>query len=384
MSAAFDRETELPRATAGDIAVNNLASARHHVWSRFLDVPERPGLAESIVELEGMTIEFLSDFGALDRLGMLADQLTLMEVDPARTAVIQAQVASASHRFDLARDHLSRARFLGAPDDAVTRVSLGIDQACGARLEQVLTIRRAIAAETGKLEDRVPLGALLADLREFDEADRVYRSALRDYRDVSPFALAWVCFQLGVLWGELASERQAARAAQWYRQAIAYLPAYVKARVHLAEIYLSDGRPSDAEALLIPARSSGDPEVFWRLGDVLTAMGRASEAEEHLREAREGFETLLDKHLLAFADHGVEFYSGSGRNASRAFELASVNVANRPTLKALQQAHAAAIDAGEQRAASDIIAAAGKHWGHSAAFRKSTFAVPDTDIGRGG
>ena len=49
----------------------------------------------------------------------------------------------------------------------------------------------------------MPLGALLADLREFDEADRIYQRALREYRDVSPFAVAWVCFQLGVLWGEL-------------------------------------------------------------------------------------------------------------------------------------------------------------------------------------
>ena len=56
------------------------------------------------------------------------------------------------------------------------------------------------------MEDLVPLGALLADLGEFDEADRIYRQALREYRDVSPFAVAWVCFQLGVLWGELVPE----------------------------------------------------------------------------------------------------------------------------------------------------------------------------------
>ena len=31
-----------------------------------------------------------------------------------------------------------------------------------------------------------------------------------------------------------------------------------------------------------------------------------------------------------FADHGAEFYSGSGNDAARAFELASINVANRP------------------------------------------------------
>jgi hypothetical protein len=49
----------------------------------------------------------------------------------------------------------------------------------------------------------VPLGALLADLGEFEEADRTYAMVFQQYRDVSPFALAWVCFQLGVLWGEI-------------------------------------------------------------------------------------------------------------------------------------------------------------------------------------
>ena len=62
--------------------------------------------------------------------------------------------------------------------------------------------------------------ALYADLREFEEADRIYQRALREYHDMSPFAVAWVCFQLGVLWGELVPEAQSARAAIWYREAI--------------------------------------------------------------------------------------------------------------------------------------------------------------------
>jgi len=58
-------------------------------------------------------------------------------------------------------------------------------------------------------------------------------------------------------------------AALWYQRAIAYLPGYVKARVHLAEIYASQGHTGDAEALLLPALSSHDPEVRWRLADAL-------------------------------------------------------------------------------------------------------------------
>ena len=122
--------------------------------------------------------------------------------------------------------------------------------------------RRRIAAASGRLEDLVPLGAVLADLERFAEADAVYRQALDAYDDVSPFPLAWVCFQLGMLWGELVPGPKPNRAALWYRRALAYLPGYVKARVHLAEIYASQGRTADAEALLRPAlveRGSGGP-----------------------------------------------------------------------------------------------------------------------------
>jgi hypothetical protein len=361
-------------ATDGEIAIINQDSTRQHAWSRFWRSPERPGLAEFIVEQEGVALEFFSDFAALDRLGSLAAQIALMEAQSPRATLIQAQVASMAHRFSDARQHLVQAREFGAPDATVDRAALGIDQACGTQPEAVLSARRRIAAETRKLEDRVPLGALLADLREFDEADHVYRSALLEYADVSPFAMAWVCFQLGVLWGELVPERQSARAASWYQQAITYLPAYVKARVHLAEIRLDDGQPDDAEAMLLPAIASGDPEARWRLGDVMIARGRHMEAGQQSQAARLGFEALLDRHLLAFADHGAEFYAGSGDDAGRAFELARINVANRPTLRAFEQAHSTAVGACEPQAAADLLAAARQRWGTTTAFRRSSLS----------
>jgi tetratricopeptide (TPR) repeat protein len=221
------------------------------------------------------------------------------------------------------------------------------------------------------LEDLVPLGALLADLGEYTEADEIYQRAIKEYQDVSPFALAWVCFQLGVLWGELVPETQPSRAAFWYQKAVEYLPAYVKARVHLSEIYLEEGRVGDAEALLLPAIPSGDPEVSWRLADVMLVADRFAEAQTQMQSARSGFEALLKKHLLAFADHGAEFYAGSGDDAGRAFELAKINVANRPTLRAFEQAYATAVDAGKIEAASEIIAMASKRWGATSAFRLS-------------
>jgi tetratricopeptide (TPR) repeat protein len=231
-----------------------------------------------------------------------------------------------------------------------------------------------MAAESGRLEDLVPLGSLLGEMGDFAEADRIYDRAVREYTDVSPFAVAWVCFQRGVLWGELVPEAQSSRAAVWYRRAIEYLPCYVKARVHLSEIYLQSGNVKDAESLLVPVISSGDPEVSWRLADVLIAMGRLVDAEARMQVAQVGFEELLSKHLLAFADHGAEFYSGSGKNAQRAFELAGINLANRPTLRAFEQAYETAVGAKETHAASVRLAAALSRWSEMKAFGLSPLA----------
>ena len=328
-----------PSATDGEIAAINLESSRRGTWARFAQEPRLPGVAEALVDLDRLTLQFLGDLGALDRLEALASDFARVD-DSSRAALVQAEVASTAHRFADARRHLAHAALMGVPREAIERHSLTIDQACGEKLDAVLAARRRIATASGRLEDLVPLGAVLADLERFSEADSIYRQAFYSYDGISPFPPAWVCFQLGMLWGELAPVPDLDLAALWYRRALAYLPGYVKARVHLAEIFADQDRAADAEALLRPALSSGDPEVHWRLADVLTTQDRFEEAGILLDAARTGFDALLAKHLLAFADHAAEFYAGSGNDRRRALELACANVANRPTRRAIDQVRA--------------------------------------------
>jgi hypothetical protein len=318
----------------------------------------RDKVAEIIVEHEQLTLQFVGDVFALDRVELLAAQLGQAGAASARAMLIRAQVASMTHRFSEARKYLVQAEIGGAPTTDVDRLRLNIDQACGSNLDSVLDARRRTATETNGLEDFVALGSLLADLRDFDAADRTYKQALQAYRDVSPFPIARVFFQLGMLWGELAPEARPALAAQWYRWAIAILPMYTKARVHLAEIYSSDGSLHDAEALLRPIVIVGDPEVDWRLADILAAQGKFEESEARMKAARAGFESLLERHLLAFADHGAEFYAGSGNDSRRALQLARINADNRPTLRALEQAHNIATSADDAAAAFELLSVA--------------------------
>jgi tetratricopeptide (TPR) repeat protein len=383
MTVAALLDSECFQTTDGEIAIVNLKSARLRSWHRFYQDPQQPGAAEVVLEHEQLTAQFASDLSALDRMEAFGEQLGRLDASSARTLVIRAQIASALHRFSDARHYLAQASLGGAPSADVKRILLNVDQACGSDLDEVLEERRRIVAKSCRFEDRVALGALLADVGEFNAADETYRQALREYRDVSPFPVAWVCFQLGMLWGELVPEPQLARAEHWYRKAIVSLPCYVRARVHLAEICSATGREREADATLRPALASGDPEVSWRLADVLHAEGSVAEAATHLETARSRFEALLDKHLLAFADHGAEFYIGSGGDPLRALELAQLNLRNRPTLRAFEQTYTIALEAGQTDAANEIAVKATKRRGNVFAFQFSSFVKGSSETGKG-
>src|SRR5262249_26311888 len=158
------------------------------------------GIAEDILEDERLVAEFLGDLDALDRLDALALQFARVD-DTYRSALVHAEVASSVHRFAYARRHLSRAKRLEAPSEQIERYWLTIDQACGVDLEAVLAARQRIAESTGRFDDLVPLGAVLADLERVTDADAIYRQAFYSYDGVTPFPVAYVCFQLGMLWG---------------------------------------------------------------------------------------------------------------------------------------------------------------------------------------
>lgn len=382
MTAARSSHAEWPRTTAGELAVINLESSLERSWQILRRWPDRPGTAERIVGEEQQRARFLGDVAALDRLDGLSSELRRSRPLSGDAHLVAAQVASMLHRFADAKTHLAKAEALGAPGAISGRTRLTIEQALGQNLAAVLAARRQMAEDIGALQDLVPLGALLADLGEFDDADRAYMRAIQRYRDVSPFAIAWVFFQLGVLWGEKVPAPDRGRAAHWYRLAIAYLPAYANARVHLAEILLEAGEPEAAERLLVPIVASGDPEVNWRLAQALAAQARTEESGLQRDAARSAFETLLARHELAFADHAAEFYLSIGRDPRRAFDLARRNLANRPTLRAFELAHEAAVASGDDRFAEALLLGARGQWGRTKAFTFSPLAAQGSSAPR--
>lgn len=371
MIAVDVRLPQCPPATQGDIAVLNHESVLTRCWSVFSQGPERLGTALQIVDEENKRNQFLGDVLALDRLVALDIACCTAHPELPDTHLLAARIASMRHHFAQAQLHVCRAESLGAAPDELSAIRLSLDQAMGKDLTALLDVHQTITKCNPSLQNLVALAALYVELGEIEMAEKTYLDALASYTDLSPFPLAWVCFQLGVLWGEAAPNTDPPRAAYWYQQALAYLPEYTHACVHLAEIYLGVGDHGKALALLLPIVNSGDPEVLWRLEQVCRAKGQDQEADQYLELAVQAYEALLSKHELAFADHAAEFYLSDPKDrqkVQRAFDLAKLNIANRSTLRAFELAYLAACAIDDQKYASKMQAQAKEKYGMSKAF----------------
>ena len=219
----------------------------------------------------------------------------------------------------------------------------------------------------------------------YQEAEHSYLSAIAQDREHSPFGLAWACFQLGVLFGETLTPADQKAAQYWYEKAMAYLPAYTHARVHLAELHLDAGQFELALKLLQPIKDSADPEVSWRLAQLYEKTGQAHEASHHLARTQHIFEQLLTHHELAFADHAVDFYLEEGDDPDKALQLALLNLDNRATLRAFELSVEAAQATGQDLMAQALAGRAAVQWGHLPAFEHSTLkaslhSAPNTAV----
>src|SRR5690606_35208397 len=151
-----------------------------------------------------------------------------------------------------------------------------------------------------------------AALGEFEAADEQFAAALATLRDVSPFPVAQLCFQRGVMWGEQAANPE--RALPHYVEAVRRLPGYVVANVHLAELEVELGQRAAAlERLRAIVDRPADPEPAGFLGELLSSGAPPDPAGRALIErARAAYDGLLGRHPEAFLDHAAEFFAGPG------------------------------------------------------------------------
>lgn len=305
---------EVP-TTSGAIALANLDQL----------LAQRPDDAGAD-ELWLMRTRYLADYAALDRGAAFADAVA----DDVPALLRRARARAAVHRFSAALADLDAAERAGADARALFRVRAPIRIAQGAAAE-VLPALEAEAANAPGFASAGALATAYAGAGRFEDADRQFQAALDALDTTSPFPYAWLCFARGTMWAEQAGDPQ--RGARHLARALDYLPQFVAASLHLAEIETARGDVTIAAARLERVAGSGDPEVLALLGRLHAAADPARGARE-IAAARDRFEALLARQPLAFADHAAEFYLGAGADVQRALRLATANYAERQTPRA--------------------------------------------------
>jgi len=303
--------------TSGNIALANL----DHL------IGQRTGTDdEAADELWLMRARYLADYAALERGTAFADA----QAPDVPRLLRRARARASVHRFADALADLDVAARLGADPEMLFRVRAPVRIAQGAAAEVIAPLEATAARDPG-FAAASALAVAYAGAERFADADREYQAALDALDTTSPFPYAWLYFARGTMWAEQAGDTE--RGARHLRRALDYLPQFVAANLHLAEIETRRGDVLDAAARLERVAESGDPEVFAMLGR-LHAKTDAALAALEIDRARARFESLLAREPLAFADHAAEFYLGAGADPQRAWQLASANFAERKTPRA--------------------------------------------------
>jgi tetratricopeptide (TPR) repeat protein len=350
------------RTTRGDIALRNLSdrvSTLEKAAAR--GAPALPA-REQLVDALLTRAQFSGTFTDFERALEIGEGAVRDFEGDAKARLLRARTRSAVHRFDEATQDLEAAARLGADvDERLAWIRI----AQGRNLEAARAFAQSRLERSRSLETLGLLAAAEAALGEFDAADDHFAAALATLHDVSPFPVAQLCFQRGVMWAEQAARPE--RALSYYAEAVRRLPQYVVANVHLAELEASLGRPDAAiQRLQGIVDQSEDPEPRGYLGTLLAARNPADPTARVLTErARIGYESLLARHRTAFLDHAAEFFSGVGERPDLASAFAQENLALRQTPRAYALAIEAAFAAQDSPLACRELEAAQAIRAHS-------------------
>ena len=320
-----------PVTTAGVIAVGNLEARIDGHLARAaggrLSVGERAELVE-LIALRGHVLGRVAD---AELAADLADGLVAQAPTDARSFVARARTSGVFHRFTSALTDLDAAAAFGADCVELDAERARIYQALG-RDDDALAILRPAVDGQPDFGMRAALAVVLGERGEMNEAEHWFGAATRSYRSTSPFPLATLELQRGLLWMDHDDLR---RARAWCDAAVRRVPVYVPAQGHLAEIEAALGETAAAVARLQPlALASDDPDYATQLARILGDAGRTEEAQAWRDHAEARYDELLARHPEAFADHAAEFWLTIGGDPGRALRLARQNLALRPTPRA--------------------------------------------------
>jgi tetratricopeptide (TPR) repeat protein len=314
-------------STDGTIALLNLQAQidglEPDAWLGPPDVESRAALIE-LITLRGLILGCIADY---ERAEEIAEQLVHDAGTGGVAFVARARIRAVFHRFT----DLDIAERLSLDAEIINSERAAIYQALG-RYDEALAIREAATDRRASFENVSALAGLRAERGEIDAAERLYAESRNRYRGVSPFPLALLDFQSGLMWmnnGRLDDARSSFDAAR------RRVPAYAPAQGHLAEVEAESGEIETAVARLYPlAISSDDPDYAAQLARILADVGSTDESRRWCRQAAAHYDKLVARHPEAFADHAAEFWLTAGADPTKALRLAKINLEVRRTPRA--------------------------------------------------
>jgi tetratricopeptide (TPR) repeat protein len=301
----------------------------------------RVALVELIAKLglRGQVRGRISDY---ERADAKAELLVRMYPQLPESYLERAGTRATLHRFAEALADVDEAARRGARGLRVERLRASVYQATG-RLDEALELCQKHSAKWQHVSTLSAEASVRADRGETDAAEQLYIEAQYHFPDVSPFVLASLYLQEGLMWQR---EGRLARARELFSAALERLPDYAPVRSHLAAVEAQLGARDRAVELLRPLLvTSDDPEVAGQLAALYREAGQTAEAERLRAKAVARFDELMAAHPAAFANHAARFWLGIGGDPQKALRLARIHLANAPTTEAYELALESALAA---------------------------------------
>jgi tetratricopeptide (TPR) repeat protein len=320
-----------PVSTSWVIAGHNLdAEIKDRVKRAYTD-PEQVLYLVNLYLTRGQTLANVEDY---EKAEIEAAQSIKSYPTTGVAHLSHALTLGALHLFDAESKELDEASRLGAPPQRVAGARVALFEALG-KYDDAEKLMAPIDDRSGATA-MVTSAVLFAHQQKADESERLFEKARTAFVDVSPFPVAWMDFQRGMLLEAGGKEKEA---RSYYLEALEAIPVYTHAAVHASITDAPDRAIARLEALK-PVTT--DPDVLAALADAHKRAKHDADAKKATEAARARYEELLAKHPEAYRDHAARFYLGAGNDTKKALDYAEKNAKLRPTEEAIDLWMAAA------------------------------------------
>ncbi len=286
-----------------------------------------------------------------------ASVATAFEHEPRTSALLlRAKLHYSLHRLPQARADFEAAKptIRPTPDGVASReafeANLAMQAGDSAKAEKHFDASLASKRTTSSLSS---VAVYRWKTGDFEQAEALFREALKSYHGKPMEPRAWLHLNLGLL--DLDRGRYDDALAH-YREAETFMKGYWLIDEHIAEILTLQGKTEEAKTLYLDIlERTQNPEFMDAMAGIAFEAGDSDEGKRWVEKAQERYEEQTAKYPEAAYGHALGHYLEFGDDPAFALELARKNYDLRPNLDAsimLAQAH---LKAGDARAAEKAL-----------------------------